>query len=91
MLHGDLHRRNVIIKRAKRPFSKTYYINNSKYKIGNQLYKATLVDFDCCKEASSTNCMDDIKYICSFFENKFEFMEDFETFFEANFDAYKVS
>jgi hypothetical protein len=87
MVHGDLHRRNVVLKKAK-PFSKTYYINDIKYKISNQYYKVSIIDFDSCKPVQ--NAMEDIVYLMSFFEGKFSITDDFNSFFEANFDSYKV-
>lgn len=88
LTHGDLHRRNVVLKRVK-PYCKTYYINDAKYKLSNQLYKVTLIDFDNCKEATQNNQMEDINYLCTFFEDKFEMCESMVDFFEANFDCFK--
>jgi Ser/Thr protein kinase RdoA (MazF antagonist) len=87
MVHGDLHRRNVVLQKTK-PFSKTYYINNVKYKISNQYYKISIIDFDSCKPVQ--NEMEDIVYLLSFFEGKFTLTDDFVLFFETNFDSYKV-
>lgn len=89
IVHGDLHRRNVVLQRVK-PYSKTYYINNEKYKITNQVYKVSLIDFDSCKPATPENEMDDIKYLCSFFDNKFEDADTVSDFFNNNYDCYKV-
>ena len=88
LIHGDLHRRNVVLKRVK-PYCKTYYIDGAKYRVSNQLYKVTLIDFDNCKAATPHNTMDDLRYLCSFFDTKFEVTETMQEFFESNFECYK--
>jgi len=88
MLHGDMHRRNVVLKRVN-PYSKTYYINGLKYRLNNQVYKVTLIDFDNCKQPDVE--MSDVNYLCSFFDGLYQTKETFDDFFEVNFNCFKVS
>lgn len=88
--HGDLHRGNIVLKKVK-PYSKTYYVHDTKYKISNQLYKVSLVDFESCKQSSFQNQMNDFNYLCSFFDSQFTQTSDFISCFETNFDIFKLS
>lgn len=84
-IHGDLHRRNIVLKKTK-PFSKTYYINYKKYKVNSQYYKVTMIDFDTSKK--SKNEMQDVKYLCSFFDNTFIMRNRISDFIEENFNEF---
>tara|TARA_B110000977_G_C11084488_1_gene494131 strand:+ start:3444 stop:4115 length:672 start_codon:yes stop_codon:yes gene_type:complete len=90
ILHGDLHRKNIVLKRVN-PYSKTYYIENTKFKVSNQLYKVTVIDFDSCTSANTSNQMNDFNYLCTFFENKFKPTNDYVACINLNFESFKTS
>ena len=88
MVHGDLHRRNIVLKKAER-YSKTYYIEGKKYRINDQYYKVSVIDFDSCRPVE--NEVEDVIYLCSFFKDKFILKDTFISFFESNFKIFEIT
>lgn len=87
--HGDLHRRNVVLKYVK-PFQKTYYINEQKYVIKNQCIMVNLVDFGSVHKSKGE--MHDMKYLWGFISNivgnRMHFFEDIDVFLKTNFKNF---